>query len=224
MAGAECRRCGASLARGESDGRLWPVTSPAAVYERALPALPSSVVRFEHELDAALAKADVELDRSAQIALATSEAVADVVTYASNVVTPVNVHAGMQDHQVTVTVSNSDDSGRWGSRWQLRYGLALMVASADAVKLTKPPTTTGTHVTATFTDASPGPGPGNGDATVRRPILAHPRAAELSDYASAIAAASESLAADTVTLRAEARQALARADQLRDERARVLAA
>ena len=250
--GAECRRCGGSLARerdegdeaepavvavrsslGDFDrlpapgratdeGRHGAVVSSSVVYERALPALPSSVVRFQHELDAALMEIEVEHDRSAQIALATSEAVADAVTHATNAVTPVNVHAGTQDRQVTVTVSNADGSEPSPSRWQLRYGLALMIASADAVKLTKPPTTTGTHVTATFTDAAPGPTPPTRNATVRRAILAGRRAAELSDYASALAAGSETLAADNDAVRAEARQALARARQLRDERARVL--
>ena len=257
MPGAECRRCGGSLARepdegdegepavvaarsslgdfdrlafaehaaprrGTDEGRGGPVVSSSVVYERALPALPSTVVRFEHELDAALMEIEVEHDRSAQIALATSEAVADAVTHATNAVTPVNVHAGTQDRQVTVTVSNSDGSEPSPSRWQLRYGLAFMIASADAVKLTKPPTTTGTHVTATFTDAAPGPTQPTRNATVRRAILAGRRAAELSDYASALAAGSETLAADNVAVRAEARQALARARQLRDERARVL--
>jgi anti-sigma regulatory factor (Ser/Thr protein kinase) len=254
MPGVECRRCGGSLAREPDDGgdgepavvavrsslgdfdRLpfaeyaaprrerGPVLSPAVVYERALPAVPSSVARFEHELDAALTEIEVEHDRCAQIAQATSEAVADVVTHAMSAVTPVNVHAGTNDRQVTVTVSNADGSERAAARWQLRYGLALMIASADAVKLTKPPATTGTHVTATFADAAPGPTRRTVNRTVRRAILARRRAAELADYASALAAGSETLAVDNEALRAEAHQALARARELRDERARVVPA
>jgi hypothetical protein len=207
--------------RPGDDGRWGPAASSAVVYERALPALPSSVVRFEHELDAALMEIQVDHDRSAQIALVTSEAVADAVTHATDAVAPVNVHAGTQDRHVTVTVS--DGSGRSGSRWQLRYGLVSMVASADAVKLTKPPATTGTHVTAMFTDAAPAPTRATGDATVRRALLACRRAAELSEYTAALAAGSEALGADGAALRAEARQALAHARDLRSERARALA-
>ena len=210
-----------SLARSATAGDLrgWVDDPGLLIYERVLPALPTSVARIRSELIESLTWHDLAADRHADIALVVSEAAENAVlhAYLDTSPGPLYVAATLGGDCLTVWVSDfgrgmlprSDSPG-------LGLGTLLMCRLCDALQISSDADAAGTCVTATFapmaraaersTDRRHSPTPGSG----RREILL--------DYLHALRATNTALRQDTDAVLAQADLAVARARRLRHQR------
>jgi serine/threonine-protein kinase RsbW len=181
------------------------------VYERVLPAIPTSVGFMRRELDAALERIDVPRLRRHDVALVLTEAAANVVVHAYPSAEP-----GLLYTLAAVTPDGLEldiyDRGRGmvpGAQSPgLGVGLALMARLADNLEIA-PIDGGGLKVTAMFRGVEPAP----------TPRLREPRRGERErDYLAALAETHAALREETLALTNEAEQAIAHAQRLRRAR------
>jgi len=181
------------------------------VYERVLPAIPTSVGFMRRELDAALERIDVPRLRRHDVALVLTEAAANVVVHAYPSAAP-----GLLYALVALTAEGLEldvyDQGRGmvpGSRSSgLGVGLALMARLADDLEIA-PSEGGGLKVTAVFGDV---------ESAAPRPVREPTRGQRERDYLAALAETHAALREETLALTNEAEQAIAHAQRLRRAR------
>jgi anti-sigma regulatory factor (Ser/Thr protein kinase) len=185
------------------------------VYERLLPAVPTTVSRVRRELGEALERGDVAVDRRADIALTVTEAATNAVVhaYVGQGPGPLYVAATLADDSLTVAVVDCGcgihprfDSPGAG------FGMPLMSRLADSLRISSGGLDPGTCVQATFEGA------GSGGAMPSPPTDA--RGEILRDYVRVLAGVSASLQQDTQAVLSDAEQTLAHARRLRRDRLR----
>jgi serine/threonine-protein kinase RsbW/stage II sporulation protein AB (anti-sigma F factor) len=188
--------------------------SELLVYERLLPAVPTTVSRVRRDLGEALERWDVAVDRRADIALTVTEAATNAVVhaYAGQDPGPLYVAATLANDTLTVAVV---DCGR-GVRPRLDspgagFGIPLMTRLTDDLRICSGGLDQGTYVQATFEGAAWG-----GVMPAAPPTDA--RGEMLRDYARVLAGVSASLQQDTQAVLSEAQQTLAHARRLRRDR------
>lgn len=188
------------------------------VYERLLPAVPTTVSRVRRELGEALERGDLAADRRADIALTVTEAATNAVVHAypGEDPGPLYVAATLADDTLTIAVVDCGcgvrprfDSPGAG------FGMPLMTRLADGLRISSGGLDQGTYVQATFAGA----GAGSGGARPAAPPI-DARSEILGDYVRVLAGVSASLQQDTQAVLSEAQQTLAHARRLREDRHR----
>jgi anti-sigma regulatory factor (Ser/Thr protein kinase) len=181
------------------------------VYERVLPAVPTSVSFMRRELDTALERIDVPPVRRRDVALVLTEAAANVVVHAYSGGSPGLVYA-----LAALTAAGLEldvyDRGHGmvpgGHSAGLGVGLALMSRLADGLDIA-PIEGGGLRVTALFRGVAP-------------PVVPPPpepsRSERERDYVAALAETHAALREQTRALMADARDAVAHARDLRRTR------
>lgn len=187
------------------------------VYERLLPAVPSSIARMRGELADALGRHDLAAGRRDDILLVMTEAATNAVwhAYRDSDPGPLYVSARLVDRSLIVAVA---DRGRWllprADGPGLGLGLSLMSRLSDDVLISHDAGAVGTCVRATFEGATA--------VTGGRTVMPAPgdRGEILREYLQLLTATHASLQQDTRAVLAEAERAVAHARRQQRERAR----
>jgi serine/threonine-protein kinase RsbW/stage II sporulation protein AB (anti-sigma F factor) len=178
------------------------------VYDRILPAVPSSVGIVRRELDLTLHRLDAPAQLRTDIALVATEAVANVVMHAYVDMPRGPVYAAAEVRPDALVIAVGDAGRGLIPRLDtpgLGFGLPLMGRLCEDLVVTRQPSGTGTQVTATFRHRT-------APLSVR---FDRERRDSLHEYVRAMVESAAETRLDTRALVAEADQALRRGAQLR---------
>lgn len=190
------------------------------VYERVLPALPSSIARTRAELADTLANHDLAPGRRDDILLVATEATTNVVlhAYLDTGPGPLYVAAALIDEDLIISVADRGRGTLARSKSPgLGLGLRLITELVDELRIGSDAGGVGTSVHASFKRAAAA---GARDTRSPTATAASEHGEMLREYLHVLTAATTSLHQDTQAAIAEAEQVVAHARRQQRERAR----